>query len=116
MPAKGWYSSDAHIHANYTADQHQVIDLNDVRVYVHAEDLSNANMMVANSGDAFIHDIQYFEGKPNAISDPGYVVYWNEEMRNRGTYGHMSFFGGRSSHLSSLHVVSQYTLSGRLSA
>jgi hypothetical protein len=93
MAAKGWYSSDAHIHANYTADQHQVIDLNDIRLYVHAEDLNNANMMVANSGDAFVHDIQYFEGKPNAISEPGYVVYWNEEMRNRGMYGHMSFFG-----------------------
>lgn len=93
MAARGWYSSDAHIHANYTANQHQVIDLNDIRLYVHAEDLNNANMMVANSGDAFVHDIQYFEGKPNAISEARYVVYWNEEMRNRGTYGHMSFFG-----------------------
>lgn len=93
MASKGWYSSDAHIHANYTADQHQVIGLNDVRLYVHAEDLNNANMLVANSGDAFIHDIQYFEGKPNSMSEPGYIVYWNEEMRHRGLYGHMAFFG-----------------------
>jgi hypothetical protein len=93
MAAKGWYSSDAHIHANYTADQHQVIDLRDIRTYVHAEDLNNANMLVANSGDAFLHDLQYFEGKPNSISEPNYVVYWNEEMRHRGLYGHMAFFG-----------------------
>jgi hypothetical protein len=93
MAAQGWYSSDAHIHANYTASQHQVIDLRDIRLYVHAEDLNNANMLVANSGDAFIHDIQYFEGKPNAISEPGYIVYWNEEMRHRGMYGHMAFYG-----------------------
>lgn len=93
MAAKGWYSSDAHIHANYTADQHQVIDLHDIRLYVHAEDLNNANMLVANSGDAFLHDIQYFEGKPNSISEPGYIVYWDEEMRHRGLYGHMAFYG-----------------------
>ena len=93
MAAQGWYSSDAHIHANYTASQHQVIDLRDIRLYVHAEDLNNANMLVANSSDAFLHDNQYFEGKPNAISEPGYIVYWNEEMRNRGTYGHMTFYG-----------------------
>jgi hypothetical protein len=93
MAAKGWYSSDAHIHANYTASQHQVIDVHDVRTYVHAEDLNNANMLVANSNDAFLHDLQYFEGKPNAVSDANYIVYWNEEMRNRGTYGHMTFYG-----------------------
>ena len=91
MPAKGWYSSDSHIHANYTADQHQVIDPRDIRLYAHAEDLNNANMLVANSGDAFIHDIQYFEGKPNSLSEPGFVIYWNEEMRSRA-YGHIGFF------------------------
>jgi hypothetical protein len=93
MAARGWYSADAHIHANYTADQHQVIDLQDVRMYAHAEDLNNANMLVANSSAAFIHDAQYFEGRPNAISEPGYVVYFDEEMRNGGIYGHMTFFG-----------------------
>jgi hypothetical protein len=92
MAAKGWYSADAHIHANYTADHHQVIDLRDVRLYAHAEDLNNANMLVANSGDAFLHDIQYFEGKPNSLSDSRFIIYFNEEMRNRGPYGHMAFF------------------------
>ena len=96
MAAKGWYSSDAHIHANYTADHHQAINADDVRLQTHAEDLNNANLMVANSSGAFIHDTQYFEGRPNALSTRNYILYWNEEMRNNGPYGHMAFFNLKS--------------------
>jgi single-stranded-DNA-specific exonuclease len=92
MAAQGWYSADAHIHANYTAPDHQVIHPKDIRLQTYAEDLNNANLMVANSGGAFIHDAQYFEGRPHALSMRNFVMYWNEEMRNSGTYGHMSFF------------------------
>jgi single-stranded-DNA-specific exonuclease len=92
MAAKGWYSADAHIHANYTAPDHQVIHPKDIRLQSYAEDLNNANLMVANSGGAFIHDAQYFEGRPNALSSRNFIMYWNEEMRNSGVYGHMSFF------------------------
>jgi hypothetical protein len=92
MAARGWYSSDAHIHANYTADHHQVVTRRDVWLYTHAEDLNVPNMMVANAGGAFLHDIQYFEGRASALSDERFIMYWNEEMRSRGTYGHMSFF------------------------
>ena len=96
MAAKGWYSSDAHIHANYTANHHQVITAADVRLQARAEDLNNANLMVANSSDAFLHDIQYFEGKPSGFSTSNFILYWNEEMRNGGAYGHMSFFNLKS--------------------
>jgi hypothetical protein len=96
MAAKGWYSADAHIHANYTADHHQVINAEDVRLQAQAEDLNNANLMVANSSGAFIHDAQYFEGRPNGLSTRNYILYWNEEMRNNGPYGHMSFFNLKS--------------------
>ena len=92
MSAKGWYSADAHIHANYTAPDHQVIHPKDIRLQTYGEDLNNANLMVANSGGAFIHDAQYFEGRPNALSSRNFIMYWNEEMRNSGVYGHMSFF------------------------
>jgi hypothetical protein len=92
LAARGWYSADAHIHANYTAHDHQVIDARDVRLQTYAEDLNNANLMVANSSGAFIHDAQYFEGRPHALSTRNFVMYWNEEMRNGGLYGHMSFF------------------------
>jgi hypothetical protein len=96
MAAQGWHSADAHIHANYTAPHHQVITPDDVRLQTLAEDLNNANMMVANSGGAFIHDAQQFEGRPHALSRPGFLIYWNEEMRNGGIYGHMSFFNLKS--------------------
>jgi hypothetical protein len=96
LAARGWFSSDAHIHANYTAPHHQVISPRDVRLMAVAEDLNNANLMVANSGGAFVHDLQYFEGKPHRLSAGNYLLYWNEEMRNRGLYGHMSFFNLKS--------------------
>jgi hypothetical protein len=92
MAAKGWYSSDSHIHANYTSHHHQAIDPYDVRLYAHAEDLNNANLMVANSSGSFLHDFQYFEGRPHSLSDDRFILYWNEEMRNGGPYGHMSFY------------------------
>ncbi|MGH9674883.1 MAG: hypothetical protein ACRD44_17050, partial [Bryobacteraceae bacterium] len=55
MARRGYYSSDAHIHANYTATHHQVITPEDVQLYTLAEDLNYANMMVANSSGAFLH-------------------------------------------------------------
>jgi len=96
MAARGWYSADSHIHANYTARHHQIITPEDVRRQTLAEDLNNANLMVANSSDDFLHDEAFFEGKPHALSRPGYLMYWNEEMRNAGLYGHMSFFNLKS--------------------
>jgi hypothetical protein len=92
MAARGWYSSDAHIHANYTAEHHQTITPEDVRLYTAAEDLHYANMMVANSSGAFLHDRGYFEGRPHRLSAGNTVIYWNEEVRNAGLYGHMCLF------------------------
>jgi TolB protein len=92
MAEKGFWSADVHIHANYTSPHHQVIEPRDVRVQVTAEDLNYANMMVANSGGAFIHDRQYFEGRPNRLSSPAHFIYWNEENRS-SAYGHMCFLG-----------------------
>jgi TolB protein len=96
MAARGWYSADSHIHANYTARHHQVITPADIRLQTLAEDLNNANLMVANSSDDFIHDEGYFEGRPHVLSRPDFLMYWNEEMRNAGLYGHMSFFNLKS--------------------
>jgi hypothetical protein len=93
MAAQGWYSSDAHIHANYTAPHHQTVTPEDARVQALAEDLNNANLMVANSSDSFLHDLRYFTGKPDELSGPNHVLYWNEEMRNANSYGHMCFYG-----------------------
>ena len=95
LPALGWYSSDAHIHANYTADHHQVITARDVAQYAEAEDLHLPNMMVANSFGAFLHDTALFEGKLHEYSRSPYLLWWNEEMRNGGLYGHMCFYNLR---------------------
>lgn len=92
MAEKGYWSADVHIHANYTSPHHQVVEPADVRLMVMAEDLNYANMMVANSSGAFIHDRQWFEGKPHMLSAPGHLIYWNEENRS-SAYGHMCFLG-----------------------
>jgi len=92
MAAKNWYSSDAHIHANYTAAHHQVVTAQDVQLYTHAEDLHYANMMVANSFGAYLHDTALFQGKPHPLSTANHILYWNEEMRNAGLYGHMCLY------------------------
>lgn len=89
---KGFWSADVHIHANYTAPHHQTIEPRDVRLQLLAEDLNYGNMMVANSGGAFIHDRQYFEGKPHRLSSERCFIYWNEENRS-SAYGHMCFLG-----------------------
>jgi hypothetical protein len=89
---QGFWSGDVHIHANYTSPHHQVIEPRDVRLQVAGEDLNYGNMMVANSGGAFIHDRQYFEGRPNRLSTPENFIYWNEENRS-SAYGHMCFLG-----------------------
>ncbi|MBL8173080.1 MAG: CehA/McbA family metallohydrolase [Bryobacterales bacterium] len=89
---KGWWSGDVHIHANYTSPHHQTIEPRDVRLQVEGEDLNYANMMVANSSGAFLHDRQYFEARPHRLSSPGHFIYWNEENRS-SAYGHMCFLG-----------------------
>lgn len=89
---KGFWSADVHIHANYTSPHHQNIEPRDVRLQLLAEDLNYGNMMVANSGGAFIHDRQYFEGKPHRLSSERCFIYWNEENRS-SAYGHMCFLG-----------------------
>ncbi len=90
--SKGWWSGDVHIHANYTSPHHQTIEPRDVRLQVEGEGLNYANMMVANSSGAFIHDRQYFEGRPHRLSSPEHFIYWNEENRS-SAYGHMCFLG-----------------------
>ncbi|MFN7919511.1 MAG: CehA/McbA family metallohydrolase [Bryobacteraceae bacterium] len=90
--AQGWWSGDAHIHANYTSPHHQVIEPRDVRLQAFGEDLNYANMMVANSSGAFIHDREYFEARANRLSDAAHFIYWNEENRS-SAYGHMCFLG-----------------------
>ena len=85
-----WYSGDAHIHANLF--NQEIVGLEDIHLQVSGEGLDVANLVVSNSNGAIIHDAGFFEGKPHAASHGSRFLYWNEEMRNRSLYGHMSFF------------------------
>ena len=85
-----WYSGDAHIHANLF--NQEIVGLEDIHLQVSGEGLDVANLMVSNSSGAIIHDERFFEGKPHVVGGGSRVLYWNEEMRNRRLYGHMSFF------------------------
>ena len=112
MKEQGYWSADVHIHANYTAPHHQVIEPRDVRLQIAAEDLNYGNMMVANSSGAFIHDRQYFEGAPHRLSGPDYLIYWNEENRS-SAYGHMCFLGPEAAGGAVLQRFPQHGLSGK---
>jgi hypothetical protein len=87
---QGWWSGDSHIHMNY--NDHEFLGPPDMLLQVEGEDLNVANLMVANSVGWQVHDDQYFEGKPHALSTPRHMLRWIEEMR-ANLYGHMCLPG-----------------------
>ncbi len=90
----GWYSGDVHVHANLFAEKR--ITPGDVLLVAKAEDLNVVNVLPCNDPrTTIITDGQYFTGGPDAVSEPGYIVYVNEEMRN-DLYGHVGFLNLKS--------------------
>ncbi len=88
--ARGWYSGDIHIHPNLihkTLDQ--LVNPEDIRLQVHAEDLNVANLLVCNSQGDIVYDRKHFTGAPHPLSTSRHILYWNEEVRTR-LYGHMA--------------------------
>ena len=61
----------------------------DVALIAQGEDLHVINLMVSNSDGGIIHDEQWFQGGPHPLSTPRHTLYWNQEMRNYGLYGHL---------------------------
>lgn len=89
LAAKGWYSGDVHVHANLFAEKR--ISLRDVMLVAKAEDLNVVNILPCNDPrTTVITDLQYFTGRPDAVSERNYILYVNEEMRN-DLYGHVGF-------------------------
>jgi Tol biopolymer transport system component len=86
---RGWYTGENHFHANYNGSYYQ--RPRQSLGWLQAEDLNTANMIVANSEGAFVHDKEFFRGGPDPISTPRYVLYWNQEYRNSDPLGHMAF-------------------------
>ena len=90
---RGWYTGENHFHANYNGSYYQ--KPNQSLGWLEAEDLNASNMIVANSEGAFIHDKEYFTGKPSPLSSERYALYWGQEYRNSDPLGHMGFLNIR---------------------
>jgi len=85
MSAAGWWSGDNHVHGNYggmlgIAPEH-------LALMQRAEDLNVVHNLICNR-DNRIFDLHRFEGKPNAVSGPGRILYYSQEYRP-SLYGHM---------------------------
>ena len=100
MAARGWWSGDTHLHANLFHDPisggDSRIKPKDVLFAVKAEDLNVGHILACNSEDGYVYGRREFEGRPNALSEKRYILYWNEEMRNLRLYGHMAFLNLKS--------------------
>jgi hypothetical protein len=84
---RGWYTGENHFHANYNGIYYQRPKQS--MQWLEAMDLNTANMIVANSQGAFIHDKEFFRGAPDPLSGGRYVLYWGEEYRNSFPLGHI---------------------------
>jgi hypothetical protein len=85
---RGWYSGESHIHANYGYG-HWYNSPRTMTAQCGGEDLIICNLMVANSDGDGVFDREYFRGRPDPLSTPGTILYWNEEFRST-IWGHMT--------------------------
>jgi TolB protein len=86
--AKGWYSGDNHIHANYGYGEYYNSPATMADMCA-GEDLNVCNFMVANSDGDGVFDREYFRGRPDPHSTPDTILYWNEEFRST-IWGHLT--------------------------
>ena len=86
--ARGWYSGENHIHANYGYGQWY----NSPETMLQqcaGEDLRVCHFMVANSDTDGVFDREFFRGRPDALSTAETTLYWNQEFRST-LWGHMT--------------------------
>ena len=88
--ARGWYSGENHIHANYGYGSWYVTPAT-LFDQCEGEDLRVSNLVVANSDGEGVFDREFFSGRPHALSTPGRIIYWNQEFRST-LWGHMTLF------------------------
>jgi hypothetical protein len=88
MAKSGWYSGEAHIHANYGYGQWYNTP-ETMRQQCTGEDLNVCNFMVANSDADIVFDRAFFRGGPDPLSTNEYILYWNQEFRST-IWGHMT--------------------------
>ena len=85
--ARGCYSGESHIHANYGGPWYN--SPRTMLLQCAGEDLGVGNFMVANADGDGVYDREYFRGRPDPLSDGRTVLYWNEEFRST-VWGHMT--------------------------
>jgi hypothetical protein len=88
--ARGWYSGENHIHANYGYGAWYVTPQT-LFDQCAGEDLRVSNLVVANSDGEAVFDREFFSGKPHPLSTPDRIIYWNQEFRST-LWGHMTLF------------------------
>jgi hypothetical protein len=88
MAKVGWYSGETHIHANYGYGS-WFNTPETMRQQCVGEDLNVCNFMVANSDADVVYDRPFFRGRPDPLSTPEYILYWNQEFRST-VWGHMT--------------------------
>jgi hypothetical protein len=86
--ARGWWSGENHIHANYGYGSWYT-QPDELRRMMEAEGLNVANLVVANSDTDGVFDREFFLGRPDPASGPRSILYWNEEFRAT-LWGHLT--------------------------
>jgi hypothetical protein len=84
----GWYSGENHIHANYGYGSWYNTPQTMLQ-QCSGEDLNVCNFMVANSDCDGVFDRAFFRGRPDPLSTPETILYWNQEFRST-LWGHMT--------------------------
>jgi Tol biopolymer transport system component len=82
------YSGENHIHANYGYGEWYNTPQT-MLLQCEGEDLNVCNFMVANSDGDGVFDRSFFRGRPDPLSKPRTILYWNEEYRST-IWGHMT--------------------------
>jgi hypothetical protein len=82
------YSGENHIHANYGYGEWYNTP-ETMLLQCEGEDLNVCNFMVANSDGDGVFDRSFFRGRPDPLSKPRTILYWNEEYRST-IWGHMT--------------------------
>ncbi len=85
---RGWFAGENHIHANYGYGQWYNTP-ETMRDQCAGEDLRVCNFMVANSDTDGVFDREFFRGRPDPLSTPETILYWNQEFRATH-WGHMT--------------------------
>jgi TolB protein len=86
--ALNFYSGENHIHANYGYGEWYNTPAT-MLLQCEGEDLNVCNFMVANSDGDGVFDRTFFRGRPDPLSTPRTILYWNEEYRST-IWGHMT--------------------------